>query len=111
MRGVGKRAASRLTRGLVLSASAPPNPCHLPYPLSYTRFHLPAVTYPLSPTRCHLPLIIYPLSLTDCLLHAIQVLGADESQRQLYSEASPAVTSVLQGQYVCIMAYGQTGEQ
>ena len=26
-----------------------------------------------------------------------------------YTAAEPAVTSVLQGQYVCVMAYGQTG--
>jgi len=29
--------------------------------------------------------------------------------RQVYEELSPAVCGVLQGQYVCVMAYGQTG--
>ena len=29
--------------------------------------------------------------------------------RQVYDEISPAVCGVLQGQYVCVMAYGQTG--
>ena len=28
---------------------------------------------------------------------------------QVYEEISPAVCGVLQGQYVCVMAYGQTG--
>ena len=28
---------------------------------------------------------------------------------QVYEELSPAVCGVLQGQYVCVMAYGQTG--
>ena len=37
------------------------------------------------------------------------VLGADCGGRQVYEEVSPAVASVLQGQYVCVMAYGQTG--
>ena len=27
----------------------------------------------------------------------------------MYEEISPAVCGVLQGQYVCVMAYGQTG--
>ena len=36
-------------------------------------------------------------------------LGETASQAALYDEASPAVCSVLQGQYVCVMAYGQTG--
>ena len=37
------------------------------------------------------------------------MLGPDCSGRQVYDEISPAVCGVLQGQYVCVMAYGQTG--
>jgi kinesin family protein C2/C3 len=35
--------------------------------------------------------------------------GAGCRQQDLYDEISPAVCGVLQGQYVCVMAYGQTG--
>ena len=35
--------------------------------------------------------------------------GSVCTTQQLYDEVSPAITSVLQGQYVCVMAYGQTG--
>ena len=35
--------------------------------------------------------------------------GGACTQQQLYEEVSPAVASVLSGQYVCVMAYGQTG--
>ena len=35
--------------------------------------------------------------------------GPDSKQRALYEEISPAVASVLGGQYVCVLAYGQTG--
>ena len=35
--------------------------------------------------------------------------GVLASQQALYEEISPAVASVLSGQYVCVMAYGQTG--
>ena len=37
------------------------------------------------------------------------VLALTLTGRQVYEEISPAVCSVLQGQYVCVMAYGQTG--
>ena len=35
--------------------------------------------------------------------------GSVCTQAQLYDEVSPAVSSVLNGQFVCVMAYGQTG--
>jgi len=37
------------------------------------------------------------------------VFGVHATQQALYEEISPAVSSVLAGQYVCVMAYGQTG--
>ena len=35
--------------------------------------------------------------------------GVASTQAELYEEVSPAIASVLSGQYVCVMAYGQTG--
>ena len=43
----------------------------------------------------------------ECAFDA--AFGSVSAQHELYEEVSPAVASVLSGQYVCIMAYGQTG--
>ena len=36
-------------------------------------------------------------------------LPATSKESELHAEVAPAISSVLQGQYVCVLAYGQTG--